>query len=103
MKITYDEGVFEELVNPSSYLADRDEDIAHAFLDACDKTFQFLTVSPFAGSPRKFTDSRLADVRMWRVKGFAKYLIFYVPLDNGIRILHVLHSATDYNRAFDDE
>jgi len=31
------------------------------------------------------------------------YLVFYVPTESGIKILHVLHSATDYNRAFEDE
>lgn len=40
---------------------------------------------------------------MWRVKGYEKYLIFYQPLENGVKILHVLHSATDYNRAFENE
>ena len=30
MKITYDEGVFEELVNLSAYLAEANKDLAHA-------------------------------------------------------------------------
>ena len=103
MKITYDEGVFEELVNLSAYLADNSEEIAQAFLDACDATFKFLTANRHAGSPRKFENPELSDIRMWRVRAFEKYLIFYVPTDVGIRVLHVLHSATDYKRAFDDE
>jgi hypothetical protein len=40
---------------------------------------------------------------MWRIKNFEKYLVFYVPLDRGVRILHVIHSAVDYNRVFEDE
>ncbi len=42
MKITYDEGVFEELVNLSAYIADDSDEAAQAFLDACDNTFTFL-------------------------------------------------------------
>lgn len=103
MKITYDEGVFEELVNLSAYLAETNEEIAHAFLNACDATFQFLAKNRDAGSPRDFENVKLSGARMWRVKGFEKYLIFYIPSENQIRILHVLHSATDYNRAFEDE
>lgn len=102
MSVTYDDGVFEELVNLSSYLADRDEQIAQAFLDECDRTFRFLAEHPNAGSPGKFEDPRLANVRMWRVRGFERYLIFYAAAKSGIRILHVLNSATDYNRAFED-
>ncbi len=103
MKVNYADGVFEELVNLSFYLAENDEDIAQKFLDACDKTFVFLAENPFAGSFRNFKNAELSEVRMWRVKGFEKYLIFYKPFNNGVKILHVLHSATDYNRAFEND
>ena len=103
MKVIHTDGVFEELVSLSFYLAEDDEDIAQDFLNSCDKTFQFLAENRFTGSIRKFKNSKLSEVRMWRVKGYEKYLIFYQPLDYGVKILHVLHSATDYNRAFEDE
>lgn len=103
MKVTYADGVFEELVNLSFYLADENEELAQNFLNACDKTFLFLAENKFVGSIKNFKNAKLSEVRMWRVKGFEKYLIFYLPTKNGIRILHVLHSATDYNRAFEDE
>lgn len=103
MRVTYDEGVFEELVNLSFYIADNNEPAAQRFLDSCDSTFQFLADNPLIGSPRKFKSLTLVEVRMWRVKSFEKYLIFYVSTRTGIRILHVLHSATDYNRAFEGE
>jgi toxin ParE1/3/4 len=103
MKITYADGVFEELVNLSFYFADADEEIAQRFLNACDETFLLLAENKLIGSVKKFNNTKLSEVRMWRVKGFEKHLIFYVPTENGIRILHVLHSATDYNRMFEDE
>ena len=103
MKVTYADGVFEELVKLSFYLAENDEDIAQKFLDSCNSTFVFLAENRFVGSIRNFKDEKLSKVRMWRVKDFEKYLIFYQPLENGVKILHVLHSATDYNRAFEDE
>ena len=101
MSITYDEGVFEELVNLSAFIADNNEEAAQTFLDACDATFRFLAKNKFAGSVRTFENQLLNEVRMWRIKGFEKYLVFYTPTSTGIRILHVLHSATDYNRVFD--
>ena len=103
MTVTYDEGVFEELVNLSAYLAEQNEDIAQSFLDACDVTFRFLATNPHVGAEREFENSALSRVRMWRVRNFEKYLVFYIPIETGVKILHILHSARDYNRIFDDE
>lgn len=103
MQVTYADGVFEELVNLSFYLAENNENIAQNFLNACDKTFVFLAENRFVGSFKNFKNAGLAEVRMWRVKGFEKYLVFYKPIDNGVKILHVLHSSTDYNRVFESD
>ncbi len=102
MKVIYADGVFEELVNLSFYLAQDDEEIAQTFLNACDNSFRFLSENRFMGSVRNFKNEKLSEVRMWRVKGVEKYLIFYQPLETGIKILHILQSATDYDRAFED-
>jgi toxin ParE1/3/4 len=103
MKIIYSEEVFEELANLSFYLSDRSEELAQEFLNSCDDTFQFLANNKFIGSKRDFKNEKLDEVRMWRVKNFEKYLIFYIPKENGIKILHVFHSSTNYSRAFEDE
>lgn len=92
MRVTYDEGVFEELVNLSAYLAEHNEDIAQSFLNACDATFRFLASNPHAGAGREFENSALSRVRMWRIKNFEKYLVFYIPTETGVKILHLLHS-----------
>lgn len=103
MRVTYDDGVLEELVSLSSYLAEDDEEAAYRFLNACEAAFHFLLKNPRIGSPKTFQDPALKDIRMWRVKGFRDYLIFYQATASSVRILHVIHSAIDYNRVFDDE
>jgi len=103
MRVAYSDGVFEELVSLSFYIAEQDEEAAQRFLDACDETFIFLSENRFVGSQRKFNNSSLAEVRMWRVNGYEKYLIFYHPLNDGVKILHVIHSRRNYNRIFEDE
>lgn len=103
MKVTYAEEVFEELVELSAYLAEIDEGLAQAFLDSCDVTFRFLAANKFIGSIREFKNTELQNIRMWRVKSYEKHLIFYTPTTAGIRIIHVLHSAVDYNRVFEEE
>lgn len=101
MRIVHGKDVFEELVNLSFYIAQDDEDAAQRFLAACDETFTFLASNKNVGATRTFQDASLRDVRMWRVKGFEKYLIFYQPLSDGIKILHVVHSARNYNLLFE--
>ena len=103
MKIVHGAEVFEELVNLSSYIAFENEAAAQEFLDACNETFQFLAGNNKIGAVRNFNNPLLKDVRVWRVKGFEKYLIFYQPIDDGIKILHVVHSARNWNTLFDDE
>ena len=39
---------------------------------------------------------RLAGLRKWRVDGFEKFLIFYLPRQGGISIVRVLHAAQDW-------
>ena len=34
---------------------------------------------------------------------FGRYLIFYAPVDEGIDVVRVLHSARDVDAAFGDE
>jgi len=103
MRITYSDGVFEELVNLSAFIAQGSEPAANDFLNACDAAFKLLAEQPLIGTHKHFDNSDLAEVRMWRVKGFSSYLIFYIPTKDGIYVLHVIHSAQDYNQVFEDE
>lgn len=99
--IKFAPGVFDELAEIATYLAGYDETIAERFLDACDLSFEQIEAFPEIGSPHRFEDPALTSIRMSLVKGFDHYLIFYVPLVGGVRILHVIHSALDYNRIVD--
>jgi toxin ParE1/3/4 len=99
--IKYAPGVFDELTEITLYMAQFDETVATRFLDSCESSFERLKNFPDIGAPQKLDDPRLAEVRMWLVKDFDNYLIFYPPLNDGVRILHVLHSALDFNRIFE--
>ncbi len=103
MRILYDSSVLEELILLAGYIADDNEEAAQEFLDACDATFRFLAENRYSGARRSFSNPELQEVRMWRVKGFEKHLVFYKPLEESIRILHVIHSARDWRSLFDDE
>jgi len=103
MRVVHGEAVFEELLNISFHIALDDEEIAQKFLDACDATFWFLAENRFVGTTRNFNNPLLGEVRMWRVKNFENYLIFYQPMTDSIIILHVVHGAKNYNLLFEEE
>lgn len=94
--------VIEELLDLSYRIALDDEDVANRFLDACEQTIQQIAHTPQIGAIRHFRHPALRDVRMWRIKGFEKYLIFYRPYADFVEILHVVHGARDLNMLFDD-
>ena len=58
---------------------------------------------PLVGNERKFSNPKLWGIRLWFVKEFEKYLIFYRVFDNYIEIVRVLHSAQDIDSIMEDE
>ncbi len=94
----------EELDATALYLAERRSmDLALRFYAQADATFQRLLESAHIGRRRHFRSPRLANVRSWRVNEFAAWLIFYVPEDTGIGILHVLHGRQQLDRILGEE
>ena len=71
------------------------EEAGLRFPFACDATFERLLEAPHIGSARRFRHSRLAGLRQWPVQGFPNHLVFYLPIEDGIEIVRVLHGARD--------
>jgi len=74
-------------------------EIALRFYAAAAATFEKIARMPGIGERRDSPKPRLAGLRVWRVEGFEKHLIFYRPSDEGIEIVRVLHGARDVDRA----
>ena len=55
-----------------------------------------LARQPLIGAPRKLCHPDLAGIRKWRVKDFDNSLIFYLPRQEGVAIVRVLHGAQDW-------
>ncbi len=102
MKIIRHPDVFEELLNLSYYIALDNMEAADRFLNACEEAFEQIARTPLIGAVRKFRHPLLKEVRMWRVKGFEKHLIFYQPHEDSVEILHVVHGARDLDDLFDE-
>lgn len=72
----------------------RDNPIAsRRFLEAVDQALAALVDMPGIGAPRPH--GRIEGLRMWRVRGFDRHLIFYRPTADGIEVIRLLHSSRD--------
>jgi toxin ParE1/3/4 len=36
-------------------------------------------------------------IRLWRIRGFERYLILYRPIPDGIEVIRVLHAARGWD------
>jgi toxin ParE1/3/4 len=69
--------------------------VAIRFLENANKCFSLLVENPHMGTPAKLKRARVKGLRKFQVKGF-EYLIFYMPLPDGIVVVRVIHSSRDW-------
>ncbi len=86
----------------ADYLADRVSlSLADRFAMAVEKTSKRLARMPRIGSLWDSKNTRLSEVRFFPVEKFPNHIVFHRPIEGGIELLHVLHGASDLERALD--
>jgi toxin ParE1/3/4 len=73
------------------------------FVKAVRESFRSLAAHPQMGRQYETTHLLLQNLRIWRVKGFEKYLIFYRAGQASIYIEHVLYGGRDIERMLGEE
>jgi toxin ParE1/3/4 len=73
------------------------------FYDSVQQALQQLAPMPELGSPCELDSPRLAGLRVWSIRDFENYLIFYLPQPDGIMVIRVLHGARDIERILESE
>jgi toxin ParE1/3/4 len=84
-----------------TYLGRSSHLVAERFLAAVQGALETLAIMPELGSRSESSHKTLADLRIWPIRGFRKYLIFYRVLSDGIEIRRVLHGARDIESLFE--
>ena len=98
LKVTKREAARRDLVEHFVYLAENAGlDVAERFLTHAEASFDDLAGQPMIGAPLKLRHPDLAGLRKWRVKNFDHHLIFYMPRQDGVAIVRVLHAAQDWS------
>ena len=75
------------------YASEAGSELGHRFLVAAHETIANLAIHPRMGWPSRLERASLKELRIFRVKGFEKILILYLPLPNGVEILRVVHGS----------
>lgn len=85
-----------DLDDQAAYLAQEASlEVALRYYDAAAETFTFLARNPGVGALRESKDPAFVGIRVWRVNGFDKHLVFYRAVEDGIEIVRVLHGHRD--------
>lgn len=82
------------------YIAEDDIDIGIKFLVAVEDSIDRIAEFPQIGKVRSFRNNELPVIRMWPVKTFESFLIFYAEAQNEIEIVRVLHGSRDIESLF---
>jgi toxin ParE1/3/4 len=86
-----------DILDICDHIAEDSLDQADRWVDKLDEKFGILATQPLMGRARK---ELAADLRSFP---FGRYVIFYEPVQDGIDVVRVLHSARDVDSAFDEE
>jgi toxin ParE1/3/4 len=74
--------------------------VAEHFLNAVDSTLAQLSQMPRIGSPIHPRNQELAGLRRWPVDGFERILLFYIPQNDNIDLVRVLHAKRNWDGLF---
>lgn len=72
------------------------QETAERFLANVKASFTDLSRQTKMGAPLILAHPDLAGMRKWQVKGFDNVLTFYLPRQDGISVVRVLHAAQDW-------
>ena len=100
MKIVKSAEAAADIVEAAKFIAEDNLNAALQFAEAVDESLNVLASFPTIGAIREFGD--LGEFRMWIVKGFPNYLLFYKTTATEITLVRLIHSARDFNRIFED-
>ena len=103
LKVIYLRKAQEDIDDITYYIAEDNLETAVAFFEAVEITCALLSTMPGIGIARDFRNPRFAGLRMFPVKKFEKYLIFYQSTEEELLIVRVLHGARDIAGLFKEE
>jgi toxin ParE1/3/4 len=84
-----------DLEDQAYYYSTASAEVGHRFLVAAHDTFSLLATQPDMGWDARLRHPRLKSLRVFRVAGFEKILVLYLPVPDGVEIVRVVHGSRD--------
>ncbi|MGF1633347.1 MAG: type II toxin-antitoxin system RelE/ParE family toxin [Phycisphaerae bacterium] len=79
----------------SDSIAERSVDVAIDFYTACREHFELIADLPGIGTARSTHDPLLRGLRSVPMKRFSSHVIFFLPREDDVLIVRILHGARD--------
>ncbi len=76
-------------------IGQNNERAADRFLTEAEKTFRRLASMPGIGELFDSLDPDLGQIRRSLISKHKNYVVYYAPIEGGIRVLRVIHSARE--------
>jgi toxin ParE1/3/4 len=91
----------QDLDDQAYYLASHaSPEVGHRFLVAAHETFSLLATQPEMGWHCRLKARGVASLRVFRVAGFERMLVLYLPRPDGVEILRVVHGSRNLQAFF---
>jgi len=98
--IVFQRKALEDIEEIVSFIAQDSTKAAKNFRDTLEQTCVLLAEMPDMGMARDFKNPTLTNIRLWPLKRFEKYLIFYRVQGNTLNIIRVVHGVRDLPTLF---
>jgi toxin ParE1/3/4 len=92
-------GASRDLDEQADYITtDSNIETALRFYQAADETFELISRHPRIGRAIQLLSPLFVNARLFPLKDFDRFIVFYRPLRNGIEILRLVHGSRDIER-----
>jgi plasmid stabilization system protein ParE len=88
--------VYVDIMDYAEYMDSHNPESGDKFIDAAFDAFEELSRFSFIGKPLDSDNPKLENIRIWRVKKFEQYLIFYKATKDSVDILRIFHSKMNF-------
>jgi toxin ParE1/3/4 len=88
----------DEIAQIFGEISQRDFAAALRVNDAIDEAIKLLAERPGCGALVEANHPNLKSFRFWPLRKYTNYLVIYIPIEDGIEVLRVIHGAEDIYR-----
>ncbi len=100
MRITYTPQAEQDIIEIASWYAGRDHRLAGRFIHAVRATADSLQDMPLRGTSRTYDNPHLQNMRVLKVAGFGRSILFYEAGQQNIMVVPVLGGEQDLPKVF---